>query len=63
MNLYLDRDPEAPMLFAVWNLDGEILGAGDTADEALTEARKTLEEWRRTRLFAQGLFAMREGQP
>lgn len=47
--LRLDRDPDAPLLFAVWAGD-EIMGAGNTADEALAEARRTLEGERASRL-------------
>lgn len=49
--LRLDRDEEAPSLWAVWTLgdDGEIIGSGDTAGEALAEARHTLEVWRENR--------------
>ncbi len=36
----LDRDEDAPELFAVWTLgdDGDILGTGATAEEAIADA-------------------------
>lgn len=40
----LMRDDEAPRLFAVW-LDGDIIGSGDDADEAIEEARATCRAW------------------
>lgn len=39
--MYLEEDPEAPERFAVW-LDGEILGSGETADQAIAGARVTV---------------------
>lgn len=41
---FLDVDPEAPMLYAVW-CDDDILGAGDTAEEAIDDARDTVAGW------------------
>jgi hypothetical protein len=40
----LVRDENAPMLFAIW-LQDEIVGAGDTREAAIAEARETLAEW------------------
>lgn len=51
--MYLSRDDEAPMLYAVW-LDGDILGAGDTAAAAIAEARATLLGWKRAQAAEQG---------
>lgn len=45
----LIRDASAPMLFAVYSTEGEILGAGNTSTEALADARKTIEGWRANR--------------
>jgi hypothetical protein len=46
--LRLEDDDEAPMRFSVWN-DGEgdcdIVGAGDTIEEAVAEARGVLLAW------------------
>jgi len=44
--MYLSRDDEAPMLYAVW-LHDDILGAGDTAEQAIAEARATILGWKR----------------
>lgn len=42
----LVRDEDAPMPFAVW-LDDDILGAGDTSEEAIADARATVSAWDR----------------
>ncbi len=42
----LERDEDAPLLFSVW-LDGDIIGAGDTQDEAVAEAARQIVEWSR----------------
>lgn len=44
---FLDLDPEAPMLYAVW-CDDDILGAGDSAEEAIEDARDTVAGWEAT---------------
>ena len=47
----LDRDPSAPMLWAVWYPcsdeadDFDILGAGNTPEEAIADARRTVAGW------------------
>ena len=40
----LEHDPDAPSPFAVW-CDGDIIGSGDTASEALADARHTVRCW------------------
>lgn len=40
----LEHDPEAPLPYAVW-FGSEILGAGQTPDEAIDEARATVRHW------------------
>ena len=40
----LDRDEDAPLLFAAW-CDEDIIGAGDTEHEAIVEACATLRGW------------------
>lgn len=49
LNLRLEHDPEAPMLWAVWGGDGwdeeEIIGAGDSPSEAIEDARQQIQRW------------------
>ncbi len=49
LNLRLEHDPEAPMLWAVWGGDGwndeEIIGAGDSPSEAIEDARRQIRAW------------------
>ncbi len=44
-NLWLEDDADAPMRFAVWEHDTGIIGAGNTADEAIEYARCTIRAW------------------
>jgi len=44
---WLDHDRTAPLPFAVWSPEGDILGAGMTAVEAIEDARATVEAWAR----------------
>lgn len=54
---FLDRDEDAPDLFAVWTRgeDGDIVGSGPSAYEAIREARRTVRGWMFGRLL--GLLA------
>ena len=42
----LDYDVDAPMLYAIWDTENdEIIGAGDTAQDAFRDARATVGSW------------------
>jgi hypothetical protein len=41
---YLHHDADAPLAYAVW-CDGDIIGAGESASEAVAEARRTVRVW------------------
>jgi hypothetical protein len=41
---YLLEDADAPLRFSVW-CDDDIIGAGETASEAIEEARATVRGW------------------
>ncbi|MES2339239.1 MAG: hypothetical protein V4537_14190 [Pseudomonadota bacterium] len=43
--LRLERDPEAPRLYSVWDSFDDILGVGDTAEQAIAEARVQLKRF------------------
>lgn len=51
--LRIDRDEDAPLLWAVWADgepgDGDIAGAGDTPAQAIDDARKTIRGWNAAR--------------
>ncbi len=54
LNLRLDLDRDAPLLWAVWSHDGngsdeDIIGAGDSPSAALEDARKTIRGWEAAR--------------
>jgi hypothetical protein len=44
---FLDRDEDAPELFAVWlrGDDGDVLGSGSTSEEAIADAQATVRAW------------------
>lgn len=44
VSIRVERDYDAPMLWAVW-CDDEITGAGDTREEALKDALLTAAGW------------------
>lgn len=45
-NVRVDYDEEAPLLFAIWSDECEdIVGAGDTLDEAIDSALDTCAGW------------------
>ena len=44
LTLRLVHDPSAPLPWAVW-ADDDILGAGDSAVEAVADALQSLEHW------------------
>lgn len=46
---WLEHDETAPMPFAVWSPEGDILGAGECASEAIEEARATVRVWESNR--------------
>ncbi len=48
MGARLDVDFDAPMPYAFW-LDDEILGAGNTIEDAVNDAYRQLEEWERSK--------------
>jgi hypothetical protein len=53
LELEIEEDDDAPMLWAVWAWkpecetyeDADIIGAGDSESEAIEEARKQLRIW------------------
>ncbi len=42
---WLEHDTDAPAPFAVWSEDDEIIGAGETASEAIVDAHATVRGW------------------
>ncbi len=48
---YLEEDASAPKRFAIWSSvddqgDLDIIGSGDTVDEAIEDAERTIDGWR-----------------
>ncbi len=46
---WLEEDADAPERFAVWSPEGDIIGAGETASEAIEDARATIRTWESNR--------------
>lgn len=44
LNLRLERDESAPAPWAVWD-ESEIIGAGESASEAVEDARRQVRRW------------------